>query len=1328
MSTPSLSPLGAGVVILPNGASNAPGLPPVQLPQLTPQLQPGDLQLDLRRTPVQPEAPQPAPPPEEPQPQPGETYVHPSLLGETPTPVLPAETQQAPLPEPELPLSLRIAKFMAESMQTANARVGAGIASVPMFPVTAAGLAQQGLKWAGEQTGLPLDTTGAADLLGASDRGIASVRQTLKPGLQAPKGVIESLPEMLGSAMVPVGAMPAAARMLVPGTHVYTPANIAINTAIPTALVGAIGHLTGETGSDPTFGNPVFGNPLISPAQGATLGPQPGQPYVDPLLLSNSSALTPPTVVNNSPTWFQRNAGYVGAGALAGVLAIALRRNIAQRMSKPATALGTTSASKEGTVTGIADAIGQQWLDSEGPTSSFLKQTLGKKAGVAYEDLVQTSTRNAGAASSLEALRTGMFPGNSAVRSYPFSKLATDYHALPEDMRKVFDDGLIADTTLNQRSQAAIASNSNAPYVRSDRMINPATGLQYTEDELRSSVQALDAVPQLAAMRAQYRDVLDKALDYASEQGYLNQATKAQFQRANPGYAPLMDGKPRPATIAGALSEILEAATTEGRGFREVQSMLERSNDAFSGVAAPLNAMDSLEQYMMGFMTAVQRNTATRQFFKSAEEAIQLGAFDNKGKTFVFAPKSKAAGGDVITYKENGQQRSVEVRDPFIAEALKFDPHSYGGILNGMRHVFQSGTTGALNPLFSVRAMMYDALAQEIGRPAGQGIGIANRGAQAISKYLFNKAIGIPGDPSAVLTAVAGIPRALAAQMKYDLSMRLRAAMTNGMAPHGVGRMIDDTTLSRWSDALLDSYTDSSISTANRYGGVNAGYMGTKTASNPASILHEVVTNAHGPLSSVMDAYRYYKYALESVHNAARLENVATNEAMKTARAAQRTGRTLTPYEEAQMRNLMGETRRVPGDLSRTGSGQTARGFLGAVPYLNTTLQGMRGLGRAIKDRPGTTAIGVFNSIIMGKAIELSMVAGMSPKDRWEYFNTMTQDQHSQSIKIWMPGAKSVRDFYEIPIYPDLQPIAALATDIFTSLAGPELRNDAYGSETHDISALHAMAKMFDLPLPPALGVAIQAGNMATGGTMQTGSTGELLRTMPTATGGGYESDSQRDYVDVMSNSMRNMIANVTGTLGANLTEAGREGVLSMQPPRNLDPVQALQESLSSFAETERRVLPGSKPGDAVTSAFNSKRAYVDDVFAKMKDVMDEFTMQEKRGGAVGSMRPGSSPPLIQLQGIQDPQFRMAMQYVAGNMRVLTQLRTALSDAKSLERQGRSLPVVRIDREHLISQSRLRQATLYEQALVEVRRVESLLSSSVYSGQPVDLRKLGPAH
>ena len=141
---------------------------------------------------------------------------------------------------------------------------------------------------------------------------------------------------------------------------------------------------------------------------------------------------------------------------------------------------------------------------------------------------------------------------------------------------------------------------------------------------------------------------------------------------------------------------------------------------------ARVDVIDFMEKHPKTRNALRERSSMTLGHFKSGKYPDGQGIKDH-----------------YLTVMRNGRVKSYEFADDVLRSALDFAPSQVIPVFNESRRILQSGLTGVLRPLWSIKGFMFDYFAGHVTRPKGRYYGFT----------------GIPGDPTAIINSIAGVGR-----------------------------------------------------------------------------------------------------------------------------------------------------------------------------------------------------------------------------------------------------------------------------------------------------------------------------------------------------------------------------------------------------------------------------------------------------------------------------------------------------------------------------------------------------------------------------------------
>lgn len=728
--------------------------------------------------------------------------------------------------------------------------------------------------------------------------------------------------------------------------------------------------------------------------------------------------------------------------------------------------------------------------------------------------LTKTQTLNARALDSGAALKDSVknavgesadFDAKVATSGNPVAvnhKITAALHDgdLPEGLKYSFTPKQWFDgrAILSQKNPAEAQLLNDALIARSEltsraKIEGYSPSFKRTNEQLQATIAAAEKNPAIVKMMGEYDNIMQTSLDYLQRSGIIS-AEKASGLKADfPHYVPFMEAENNSFFKRLADSSM---SYKDRKFFNEFTNLFAREG-GLSRVVDPGTAMESYIGHMvrLGEMNKV----------RSAYVDTMMGA---KSK---FVSKASKESEDTVTVFKNGAREVYKVTDPDVRSALELSPKSVAPMLNVARRTYQAATTGILAPWYAVKALTYDALMATSTAPQGFG--------------LFR------GEPvSALALGGSGVMRA-----SYGHLTRLardgfnKALLSDELGkPSILTQVMPRAMVERLADMAATAYANSTLSLFERSGAGGAGrfsehlnYRNFQTQMDRIS--PDIASSPMG-----MRVMNFYRAAMDSAQNAVRLEYMARN------------GKKM-PVEQ-----LAKETRELTGDFARRGSSGPAIAYAEMVPYGNVSVQSLARWGKALRDNPIGTTVGVLNTVALPTLA--SQLYGSQDGAWQEYLRSLPMDERNGTLFFYIPGVAPER-MPRFTLPSELHPIKA-ATDVlldgifgFSSGVIDSPQSSGIRAALEDLLGERGVAQVkagLERAAPPMLPIGVSAAGAVAGQDIQQRGVkfdikpvDRQVQGQPTSTTDvqlPFDAGTGAEYIH--SNYVRNLVSHVFGAVG----------------------------------------------------------------------------------------------------------------------------------------------------------------------------------------------------
>ena len=689
----------------------------------------------------------------------------------------------------------------------------------------------------------------------------------------------------------------------------------------------------------------------------------------------------------------------------------------------------------------------------------------------------------------------------------PLREIATDYHALSGETRKILDDAVLARSRKVQLTQKAKEEGTLFPTAKGT--------------ELDKTIKLATDNPETAKLLTEFGHFLDNHLDYMVKRGRLSSTEAEKFRgkfgvtSTESSFMPIYSANRF--DFFNNLAKFFGVHTRRGKEIQQANEILSlrfRGTDEIVEQMSPIEAMElysrsviehvSTNSYWKESLSAlagvrISGSKVTRRDFAVDETGrvtedpnglgivyLGRGEIDEAGdvvnveitakskfKDGSLADVEKQANGEIFTVHDDGVPHVFHVPDKGVQRSLDISPHLGGPLMffNHYKTLMTNFTVGKWSPfapisnLYALEQSMGNLAAREGILPALQLIprNIQGTGALAwesfsreMSVYLSQRLASNMGIlnilPGSAVRPVEALQRLLEKSFKGRMSNQLRAE---------TGRLGTGQGVQTFGGTLLDF--------KNRYGKEYASHF---PGINEATLLARM-------FKGFVSAFQ---------------EGPAYGIELMLAGQARRAGKDLTPKLS---REIAEEAKRLTGDMRRTGSNPVAMFAQSAIPFYTATIQSWATIGSAIKTNPGRYLAGITAFIAVPTASELAFNQMLSlegetfsdpggqlnydgtPK-MWSYmdyyWNGFTDLQRASNRIVFRPG-KPPWQAIMIPISPEWGLVRGIVLDGMNELYGynrvGSLKEMAERGELEWLQTHVGLARVADVPLPPAISAAL---------------------------------------------------------------------------------------------------------------------------------------------------------------------------------------------------------------------------------------------------------------
>lgn len=1083
-----------------------------------------------------------------------------------------------------------------------------------------------------------------------------------------------------------------AADVIVPGTAKYTPTGIAANVALPLAVSQGLRTATDQPS--------VF--------TGDALGPEYGiSGDTDPDMGMGGDQLAQGAMVGGAIA----TAAAIMSGKANKTATKALLDQIDNGAPVPE-AEGLTPSLSRG------QRIKSEFVDGSTPLTDTVRnaydeRSVAREAAAQEVERVTTNTANVNLNTQhTNAMELGNIPALDR-KSVPLMKLARAVSEMPPPEQELFNrymqsktlldrhqldmksiDDELRDAKLNLSSGQGSMARVKAIEARKAETAGDDFALidGMSVKEARELASGAQINPKLMQIEAGLRQLSSDIIDAKLADGQISKETADWLRKNHPNHMMLQDDPQAGMTSMGKWWDQIKnqfKGTKAAPMYSTLRGpLLARTEDV--RVKAPMDVMKSYKQYLYDHVQYTAQNEATRTYVNALKDtkdwgrtireidSLPIDEYHVKGEPSKFTREK-----NTFAYTENGRIHFMQAADPEVVRALQFNAPATAAVFNLSRKIAQQGTTGIGAPEFAPTAALFEDGIARVTRQPGRSYGIGDAvlrrafpDSQLLSNFL-DKLGGTPLSPinTSQLQMLAGIfqqikqSSMLAAGRKIADDLEAGSGLFNMLAQSPGGRQ----TLEAASEAMLRSFNDS------RYGMfVNEGIRQSNLLDDPLKQVRGGFQAADHMMKSaakpVQFAFKTYMNMLEMVHNSSKYAFFAQNVA-----ALQRKHGGKIP--KAELDKLVGETKSLSGDMTRSVGNETFSKVLSSIPYGQVAVNSTYHLASAIKHDPTNVGARILTGAVLPKIAAIGLISSIPALNDW-YWNQIPAWQRMSKIPVigpdwWIDLAQgNARELTENDIY--LMPEAPELTPITNSMVTALRTMGAFSPESEMTSSFakelgEGIENISSIGTPPlisaiATGRKIDLGRLATGWLTGKTAIDDAYLDNPhqgfNVTGINADSDFSRAFSSAI-----NSLFGVAASNAVNSIDVGKQAL------EDGDSVmQAFGKAFKFDAlQRERRLaeIPGTRETGAYLFTNGQRRRYastqqrerVVEVMNKFEPVMRQLTVDKDKSGA--NMRAGQEG-LDPLATIQDPQMRVIAQEMSnalmkGKMKALSDDRTDLN-------------------------------------------------------------------
>ena len=562
----------------------------------------------------------------------------------------------------------------------------------------------------------------------------------------------------------------------------------------------------------------------------------------------------------------------------------------------------------------------------------------------------------------------------------------------------------------------------------------------FSDTQLRRVVALADQVPDIVRLRELRAQQLDGDLEYRVRSGQVaREDAQAWKDRWGSDYSPLQEDI-LAARVADAKTPVGRAwvnlrhhatkrinAPPINRAFAldksrsvETDDVRRALNNELPRVNNPVEPHTALRAHLSRSIRQGETGALRRRLVDvmsaspETRGALRLAASLTRGQIASGRHRKVTEASRMLAIPRAGKVEYWEFGDDLLRQALDFSPSSVLPILNESRRIFQSLTTGKVAFWFAPKAFVWDTKLGMVTRNKGRSFGVIDGALQTLTKGK----IALPGDPTAFLMSTYGIGAGFARSMQREIGQWVATELAEGSTVFGKMSQANREQLIALGEGLVDNYERS-------YVGVLHNEV--RYSTNTSWMEHAADKNLVGWRKTTNPLIRTYGNLMESIHNGAKIGFFTQNVV-----AAKLAGRPLT---RTQMLVLGNETRRLAGDMSKSGLSKTYQQTASVLPYSNIFVQSTAHAMGMFKRNPRTVMFGLMNGVGIPTAVSLYNIqeAGEATQDWW--FNQVPDWQRAgnMAFPIARPEAAleimngtyvhDSADWVLVPVAPEFIPI-----------------------------------------------------------------------------------------------------------------------------------------------------------------------------------------------------------------------------------------------------------------------------------------------------------------
>jgi hypothetical protein len=509
-----------------------------------------------------------------------------------------------------------------------------------------------------------------------------------------------------------------------------------------------------------------------------------------------------------------------------------------------------------------------------------------------------------------------------------------------------------------------------------------------------------------------------------------------------------------------------------------------------------LNPIDALETHIHDFHRQIRANRAAQTFTETmmgtkdwgravqvAHPPLSIQDFENLRNGTKL--KNILSEKNTYVYNKNGQMHIMRAADSEVARAMRHNPSSTIGMVDGMRKTAQYLYTGnTLAPWFAPVAAENDLAVARVMLPSNRVVGPLD----ALSRKIFpNNTFfrDVMPDPTFKLAQMAAIGKQISARALIrggeivGKNMALQSSLLRAMGPirnSAVGQAMIRTANElveefKWMEMHNIIDTHQVVEHNER---LFQEWVATK----------KVLDSIPGVSPVIKEMYHAWMGIVDSVRNAPRV-------AITSANLAKLSRETNGAPTNKQLRSLIRDMRYMSGDMSKAIGNPLVAGIASASPYGANAINSLTYMLEGVRTNPTVVGTRIMTNMVLPKILWTSMLTMWMGKEFSDYYwDEMPTWQRQGTIPMLSPkylievaqgfatgGVEGVRkpglgDVIFMRQAPEAIPLAEVAMSAAQGYGWFDFTNttDKGSSHTQDIhtwaDSMHAIMSMTNVSFP----------------------------------------------------------------------------------------------------------------------------------------------------------------------------------------------------------------------------------------------------------------------